>query len=467
MNEDELVAALSEAWERNGGESATQSALSAHLRDRLGSEASSSVHLLVSAFADGVPQRIKKTGPALWAVNRTVIAKSFSEQSGVALDRAQWAVDVWARALSDGALSTNETVPRPTTPDAPTAPTPPREEQIAPPKPAPSPRPRDPSVAPRNWIVAIVVLAVLIAGAMWWRSSAHNNQYRTDILLGDEARKNGDYQGAVNAYQSAINIDPKSFDAWYGKGVALGNLKQYGDSIAALQTAVSLNDKSSDAYDWLGYAFDQQNKTTNALNAYKQAITIDPNDGYALTGASNVARELKQDADAEQYGARASKAKPSSTTAWGAYCRGAYVNASYKAAYIACSQAITLHSDDALVYSDYAWAMLRGKHPVTFSKLMSLYKTSIKTDGTIADAYAGLGVIDFCQQNFETAVSRFEEAKKRASNWSDLTSWLAAAQREYGMNGTSSTMSVTERYSSDDLFASIYGPFCTKIDIHE
>jgi|SRR5215471_7515951 len=50
----------------------------------------------------------------------------------------------------------------------------------------------------------------------------------------------GDLEGAVAAYQQAIEVDPDFADAWEGLSMALADLGRFGEAIAAAERVVAL-----------------------------------------------------------------------------------------------------------------------------------------------------------------------------------------------------------------------------------
>ena len=50
----------------------------------------------------------------------------------------------------------------------------------------------------------------------------------------------GDLEGAVAAYQQAIEVDPDFADAWEGLSMALADLGRFGEAITAAERVVAL-----------------------------------------------------------------------------------------------------------------------------------------------------------------------------------------------------------------------------------
>lgn len=91
---------------------------------------------------------------------------------------------------------------------------------------------------------------------------------------------------AMESVNKALQLDPKSADAWLSKGV--GNFylpASFGGgvdlAIKDMEKAISLDPKSSDAYVWLGTALRKQNAMAEARKAFEKALQLNPNRVWA------------------------------------------------------------------------------------------------------------------------------------------------------------------------------------------
>ena len=92
----------------------------------------------------------------------------------------------------------------------------------------------------------------------------------------------GDYRGAIEDYNKAIKINPKFSKAYYGRGVAKGNLGDYRGAIEDYDKAtIWVNHKFADAYYNRGLAKGNLRDIRGAIEDYNRVIEIDP--GYAET----------------------------------------------------------------------------------------------------------------------------------------------------------------------------------------
>lgn len=91
---------------------------------------------------------------------------------------------------------------------------------------------------------------------------------------------------ALGSVNKAIELDPKSSDAYLSHGVgnyylpaAFGGGMEL--ALKDFQKAIELNPKSADAYLWLGLAMRKENKLADARKAFAKSIELNPNRVWA------------------------------------------------------------------------------------------------------------------------------------------------------------------------------------------
>jgi tetratricopeptide (TPR) repeat protein len=91
---------------------------------------------------------------------------------------------------------------------------------------------------------------------------------------------------AMDEVNKAIEIDPKSSDAWMSRGVGNYYLPaQFGGGVQKavedLRKAIELNGKSADAHVWLAVALRKNNLSADARKALEKALELNPNRTWA------------------------------------------------------------------------------------------------------------------------------------------------------------------------------------------
>jgi tetratricopeptide (TPR) repeat protein len=117
----------------------------------------------------------------------------------------------------------------------------------------------------------LFVLLVLASAAVTPRQTASSEPSKT---LREQS------ETAVASYTKAIAADPKSADAYYGRGAAFLKLNQYPQAVADFTKAIELNPQFADAYLNRGIAYDATNERTKAIADYSAALALKPKYAY-------------------------------------------------------------------------------------------------------------------------------------------------------------------------------------------
>ena len=100
-------------------------------------------------------------------------------------------------------------------------------------------------------------------------------------LSGHEYSANDDFDKAMACYRSALRIDERHYNAWYGLGNIYYRQEKYDFSEHHLRKALNINPCSSPLYCYLGMALHANQKTLQALEMLTTAISIDPKNPLA------------------------------------------------------------------------------------------------------------------------------------------------------------------------------------------
>ncbi len=110
--------------------------------------------------------------------------------------------------------------------------------------------------------------------------------------LGSTLNIFGSNTEAIAAFNKALEIDPKYHLAWYGKGNALTELSHNTEAIADFDTALGIDPKFHIAWNGKGIALINLGYYSKALAAYEKALEIDPKFHIAWNGKGSALREL-------------------------------------------------------------------------------------------------------------------------------------------------------------------------------
>jgi len=113
-------------------------------------------------------------------------------------------------------------------------------------------------------------------------------------LSGHEYSANDDFEKAMACYRSAIRIDERHYNAWYGLGNIYYRQEKYDFSEHHLRKALAINPCSSPLYCYLGMALHANQKTAQALEMLSNAISIDPKNPLARFQKAQVLLSTEQ-----------------------------------------------------------------------------------------------------------------------------------------------------------------------------
>jgi tetratricopeptide (TPR) repeat protein len=102
------------------------------------------------------------------------------------------------------------------------------------------------------------------------------------FMLGLSAWKSGDPEGAEEAFNEALVIDPKHVKSLVNLSRVLLDQNRAGEAFETLMKADALDAASKDVPRLLGRAFAAHGKTEDAIAAYRRAIEIDAKDCWAM-----------------------------------------------------------------------------------------------------------------------------------------------------------------------------------------
>jgi len=103
------------------------------------------------------------------------------------------------------------------------------------------------------------------------------------VKSGNEARRNGNFQLAIDLFNRATELDPKSKTAWNDLGLVYMNDWEDGLAINAFQKQIAINPYHGNAYDNLGRVYLRERKYDEAEKWFLKQLEVQPLHQHALT----------------------------------------------------------------------------------------------------------------------------------------------------------------------------------------
>ncbi|MBD2533284.1 tetratricopeptide repeat protein [Nostoc flagelliforme FACHB-838] len=120
----------------------------------------------------------------------------------------------------------------------------------------------------------------------------------------------GNYEGAIEDFNQAIELDPQNALAYNRRGDAYYRLGDYEQAQADSSQAILLNPQDANAYFDRGFAFSELNKYKEAIADYTQAIKLNSKDAYAYYGRGLARAKSKDNKGAIEDFSKAIALKP-------------------------------------------------------------------------------------------------------------------------------------------------------------
>ena len=136
------------------------------------------------------------------------------------------------------------------------------------------------------------ILILLILILLFFSNFAYAETSTEWVKKGNLLREQGDYIGAIKAYDKAITLDPNSAIPWNNRGLALVDLGRYDEAIDAYDQAIALGFNNTYLWTYKGRALVNLERYEDAIEAFDQAIAFDQNYIFTWYGKGDALASL-------------------------------------------------------------------------------------------------------------------------------------------------------------------------------
>ena len=146
-----------------------------------------------------------------------------------------------------------------------------------------------PRVAKSIPIVVIIILGLYMVGtitrnSIWkddftlWADTVKKSPDSAEVRnnLGLAYASQGQFDGAIGEYQTALRLKPDYATAHYNVGLAYASQGQFDRAIAEYQTALRLSSDFAEVHNNLGFAYASQDQFDKAIGEYQTALRLKP-----------------------------------------------------------------------------------------------------------------------------------------------------------------------------------------------
>jgi tetratricopeptide (TPR) repeat protein len=222
-----------------------------------------------------------------------------------------------------------------------------------------------------------------------------------------------DYHRAIEDYDEAVRLNPKHANAFSNRGVAYAGKQDYDRAIQSYDEAIRLNPNHADAFSNRGVAYARKGDYDRAIQSYDEAIHLNPNHAHALFDRGNAYRRKKDyDRAIEDYN-EAIRVNPNHANAFSnrgvAYAR----KGEYELAIQSYDEALRLNPRHLNALFNRGNAYTRKG---AYDRGIKDYDQLLQLNPKNANAYSSRGIARFFQGQFSAAAPDFAEAVRFAPN---------------------------------------------------
>ncbi|MDB9543157.1 tetratricopeptide repeat protein [Microcystis aeruginosa CS-1036] len=240
----------------------------------------------------------------------------------------------------------------------------------------------------------------------------HEAWFIRGIALGNLGR----FEEAIASYDRALEFKPDKHEAWCNRGIALGNLGRFEEAIASYDRALEIKPDYHGAWNNRGFALGNLGRFEEAIASYDRALEIKPDYHGAWNNRGIPLKNLRRFEEAIASYDRALEFKPDFHEAWNN--RGNALDDLGR-----LEQAIASY-DRALEFKpDYheAWNN-RGSALYYLGRLeeaIASYDRALEIKPDDPDAWDNRGYVLTCMGRYKDALESCDQAIKINSNYAN------------------------------------------------
>jgi len=234
----------------------------------------------------------------------------------------------------------------------------------------------------------------------------------------------GDFLGAIAAYDLALIINPKDPDTLVNKGALLNDLKNYKEALEVLECAISFKRDIPEAWLNKGVALNHLERYQEAISAYDEAIKIKPGYFEAWANRSIPLKNLKQYIQACESCDKALSYQPDYSMAWFNKADALHDLEKYEDALSCYERYLTYRPDHPEAWANKALLLYSLKR---YEDALSCYDTALGFKPGYFEAWSNKGAALLMLKRYEEALLCFDNALNSAPQYPEALANKAVA----------------------------------------
>ena len=224
---------------------------------------------------------------------------------------------------------------------------------------------------------------------------------------GVASEKISKYEEAIQAYDKALEINPKFFYAWDGKGNILSKMGRYEEAIHSYYKALEINPEYANSWDGRGDVLSKLGRYIEAIQSYDKALEINPGYLDSWYSKGNVLYMLGRYEEAIQAYDKALEINPEYVNSW--YSKGnvLYKLGKYEEAIQAYDKALKINPE--YVNSWYSKGNVLYKLG-KYEEAIQAYDKALEINPKFFYAWDGKGNVLYMLGRYEEAIQAYDKA---------------------------------------------------------
>jgi predicted O-linked N-acetylglucosamine transferase (SPINDLY family) len=227
------------------------------------------------------------------------------------------------------------------------------------------------------------------------------------LTLGVLQHQSGDPGSALECFDKALALDPRSVDAHYCKAGALKAAGRHKEAVAAYQHTLELAPDYYQAADNLGNLLLDQRQAAAALALFERSIGINPANPRAFNGCGTACRALGRTGEAIVALRRAIDLHPGYVEAWSNLGNALRDAGAMDESMAAHRRAISLDPQRAEPHMELGVTLTNLRRN---QEAVESYRKAIALNPALAAAHANLGAVFLAQGDLDAAADSLREA---------------------------------------------------------
>ncbi len=228
--------------------------------------------------------------------------------------------------------------------------------------------------------------------------------------LGGVYQRQGAYQKAIDAYQKALQMDPKNMTLLSALALCQAKSGKVDDAVISYEQTVAMNDKAVDEYKALGELYARQKKTSQSIAMFKKYLEKKPGD-FAIAKAVGDYDFAQKDYDeAIKYYGMVSGSESRNAEFLLRYGQACHLAKNYKKATEVLNRLALLTPLNADVYKTLYTVAMESSAPK--AEIATYLKKYVSVRPADADAQKNLGDLLFEEKNLDAALVAYHAALK-------------------------------------------------------